>query len=158
METAGAMKMVKVFALEHIAEKPVFQNSINYDDTILNCNLLDIINVNGELEIILEGNENNSDTNTDTPKINCNMHSAKDKTAKNDSQIFESKSNNFSSESHSESHRFDSRPTPHGFDNNSRNQISQIIEHWLMLYRILVVETLIIKCLLIFRRTLWFYF
>ena len=118
METVGAMKMANVSALGHIVEKPVFQNSINYDDTILNCNLLDIINVNGELEIILEGNENNSDTNTDTPKINCNMHSAKDKTAKDDSQIFESKSNNFSSESHSESHRFDSRPTPHGFDNN----------------------------------------
>ena len=82
---------------------------------------MDIINVNGELEIILEGNEENSDgTNTETPKINLNMHSAKNKTAKNDSQIFESKSNNFSSESHSESHRFDSHPTPYGFDNNSR--------------------------------------
>ena len=113
--------MVKVFALEHIVEKPVFQNSINYDDTILNCNLLDIINVNGELEIILEGKEKNPDvTNTDTPKTNFNIHSAKDKTAKNDSQIFENKRNNFSSESHIESHRFDSRPTPYGFDNSSR--------------------------------------
>ena len=55
----------------------------------------------------------------DTPKINFNMLSAKDKTAKNDSDIFESTSNNLSLESHSESHRFDSRPSPYAFDNNS---------------------------------------
>ena len=48
------------------------------------------------------------------------MLSAKDKTAKNVSQILESTSNNLSLESHSGSHRFDSRPTPFGFDNNSR--------------------------------------
>ena len=41
--------MAEVYALEHNVEKPVFQNSINYDDTILNCNLLDIINFSGEL-------------------------------------------------------------------------------------------------------------
>ena len=56
----------------------------------------------------------------DTPKINFNMLSAKDKTAKNDSDIFESTSNNLPLESHSESHRFDSRPSPYAFDNNSR--------------------------------------
>ena len=51
-------------------EKPVFQNSTNHDDTILNCNLLDIINVRGELEVILEGNKENSNViNRDTPKI-----------------------------------------------------------------------------------------
>ena len=37
--------MVDVSALEHIVKKPVFKNSVNYDDTILNCNLLDIISV-----------------------------------------------------------------------------------------------------------------
>ena len=113
--------MADVSALEHNVEKPVFQNSINYDDTILNCNLLDIINVSGELEVILEGNEENSNvTNRDTPKINLNILSAIDKTAKNDSQIFLSTSNNLSLESHSENHKFDSRPTPYGFDKNSR--------------------------------------
>ena len=48
------------------------------------------------------------------------MLSAKDKRDKNDSQIFESASNNLSLEDHSESHRFDSRPTPYRFDNGSR--------------------------------------
>ena len=42
-------KMAEVSALEHNVEKPVFQSSINYDDTILNCNLLDIYNFSGEL-------------------------------------------------------------------------------------------------------------
>ena len=80
------VEMADVSALEHNVEKPVFQNSINYDDTILNCNLLDVINVIGELEVILEGNEENSNvTNRDTPKINLNILSAIDKTAKNDS-------------------------------------------------------------------------
>ena len=107
--------------------KPVFQNSINYDDTIRNCNLLDIINVSGELEVILEGNEESSNvTNRDTLKINLSMLSAKNKTDRNDSQIFESTSNNLSLENHSESHRFDSRPTPYGFNNNSRK--SEIFE------------------------------
>ena len=46
------------------------------------------------------------------------MPSAIHETTKNDSQIFESTSNNLS-ESHSESHRFDSRPMPYGFDKNS---------------------------------------
>ena len=45
------------------------------------------------------------------------MLSAIDKTAKNDSQIFESTSSKLSLES--ESHRFDSRLTPYGFDKNS---------------------------------------
>ena len=48
------------------------------------------------------------------------MVSPKYKTDKNDSQIFESTSNNLSLENHSESHRFDSRPTPNRFHNNSR--------------------------------------
>ena len=113
--------MADVSAIEHNVEKPVFQNSINYDDTILNCNLLDIINVSGELEVILEGNEENSNvTNRDTSKINLNMLSAIDKTAKNDSQIFASTSSNLSLESHSENHTLASRPTPYGFDKNSR--------------------------------------
>ena len=112
--------MADVSALEHNVEKPIFQNSINPDDTILNCNLLDIINVSGELEVILEGNEENSNViNKDTPKININMVSAIDKTAKNDAQIFDSTSNNLSLESHSESHRFDSLLTPYGFDKTS---------------------------------------
>ena len=51
--------MSELSALEYIVEKPVFQNSINYDETIRNCNLLDMINVCGELEVILEGNEEN---------------------------------------------------------------------------------------------------
>ena len=62
--------MADVSVLKHIVEKPVLQISINYDDTILNCNLLDLINVRGELEIILGGNEENPNvTNRDTPKI-----------------------------------------------------------------------------------------
>ena len=58
--------------------------------------------------------------NRDTPEINFIMVSAKYKTDKNDSLIFESTSNNLSLENHSESHRFDSRPTPYRFHNNSR--------------------------------------
>ena len=59
-------KMADVSALE-----PVFQNSINYDDTIRNCNLLDIINVSGELEVIPEGNEGSSNVaNRYAPEIN----------------------------------------------------------------------------------------
>ena len=74
--------MADVSALEHNVEKPVFQNSINHDDTILNCNLWDIINVSGELEVILEGNEENCNViNRDTPKIHLT-----------DSQIFDSTS------------------------------------------------------------------
>ena len=64
--------------------------------------------------------------NRDTPEINFIMVSAKYKTDKNDSQIFESTSNNLSLENHSESHRFDSRPTPYRFHNNSRK--SDILE------------------------------
>ena len=83
---------------------------------------MNIINVSGELEVILEGNEENSNViNRDTPKINLNMVSAIDKTAKNDSQIFDGTSNNLSLESHSESHSFDSLLTPYGFDKTSRN-------------------------------------
>ena len=55
----------------------------------------------------------------DTPKINLSMISDIDKAAKNDSQIFDSTSNNLSLESHSESHRFDSLLTPYGFDKTS---------------------------------------
>ena len=51
--------MSDLSALEYIVEKLVFQNSINYDETIRNCNLLDMINVCEELEVILEGNEEN---------------------------------------------------------------------------------------------------
>ena len=114
-------KMAEASALEHNVEKPAFQKSINYDDTILNCNLLEIINISGELGVTLEGNEENSNvTNRGTPKTNLNMLSAIDKTAKNDSLIFESMSNNLSLESHSESHRSDSHPMSYGFDSNSR--------------------------------------
>ena len=41
--------MAYVSVLEHIVEIPALQNSINYDDTILNRNLLDLINFSGEL-------------------------------------------------------------------------------------------------------------
>ena len=110
--------MADASALEHIVEKPVFENNTNYNDTILNGNLLDIINVSGELEVIHEENQENSNvTNRDTPKINFSMLSVKDKTAKNDSQIFESTNKNLPLESHSESNRFDGFPTPYGFDN-----------------------------------------
>ena len=89
--------------------------------------MLDIINVSGELEVILEGNEESSNvTNRDTPEINFNMLSAKDKTDKNDSKIFGSTSNNLSLENHSESHRFNSSPMSYGFDNNGRK--SDILE------------------------------
>ena len=49
--------MTHVFPLEHIVEKIVLQNRINYDDAILSCNLLDLINVSGEMEVIFYGNE-----------------------------------------------------------------------------------------------------
>ena len=52
-----SFKMADVSALGHIVEKTVFQSSINYDDTIRNCNFLDIINVSGKLEVILGRNE-----------------------------------------------------------------------------------------------------
>ena len=75
---------------------------------------MDIINVSGELEVIREGNEENSNVkNRDKPKINFNMLCAKDTAAKNDSQIFEISNKNLSVESHSESHRFDGCPTPY---------------------------------------------
>ena len=61
---------------------------------------MDIINVSGELEVIREGNEKNSNvTNRDKPKINFNMLSAKDTTAKNDSETFHSLNKNLSLES-----------------------------------------------------------
>ena len=47
-------KMADVSALEHIVEKLLFQNSINCDDTIRNCNLLDIVHVSGKSEILKE--------------------------------------------------------------------------------------------------------
>ena len=63
---------------------------------------MDIFNVSGELENILEGNEENSNIkNRDTP--NLYMPSAKDKTDKNDSQIFKSTSSNLCLENHRES-------------------------------------------------------
>ena len=62
--------MADVSVLEHIVEKSVLQNNINYDDTTLNCNWLDLINVSGELEVILDGNEENPNvTNRDTPNF-----------------------------------------------------------------------------------------
>ena len=62
--------------LEHFVEKPVLQNSINYDDTTLNCNLLDLINVSEELVVILDENKENPNvTNRGTPKINFHIHS-----------------------------------------------------------------------------------
>ena len=101
------------------------QNSINYDDTILNCNLLDLINVSGELQVVLDGNEENPNvTNRDTPKINFNIHSTKDKPAKNDSEFFDRSSISISLENHSTSRRFDSRTTPYAFDNNIRKSES----------------------------------
>ena len=69
--------MTHVFPLEHIVEKIVLQNRINYDDAILSCNLLDLINVSGEMEVIFYGNEENSTvTNRDTLKVNFDMHKA----------------------------------------------------------------------------------
>ena len=69
--------MTHVFPLEHIVEKIVLQNRINYDDAILSCNLLDLINVSGEMEVIFYGNEENvTVTNRDTLKVNFDMHKA----------------------------------------------------------------------------------
>ena len=69
--------MTHVFPLEHIVEKIVLQNRINYDDAILSCNLLDLINVSGEMEVIFYGNEENATvTNRDTLKVNFDMHKA----------------------------------------------------------------------------------
>ena len=52
---------------------------------ILNRNLLDLINASRKLQVILDGNKENPNvTNRDTPKINFNIHSTKDKPAKND--------------------------------------------------------------------------
>ena len=41
--------MADVSLLEHIVNEPVLQNRINYDDSILNCNILDLIDVKEEL-------------------------------------------------------------------------------------------------------------
>ena len=69
--------MTHVFPLEHIVEKIVLQNRINYDDAILSCNLLDLINVSGEMEVIFYGNEENvTVTNRDTLKVNFDMYKA----------------------------------------------------------------------------------
>ena len=85
--------MTDVSVLEHIVEKPVLQSSINCDDTTLNCNLLDLIDVSGELEFILDGIEENWNVaNRDTPKINFNLDSIKDKLANNDSEFFDGSS------------------------------------------------------------------
>ena len=108
--------MADLSGLEYIIEKPVLQNSINQDDTILNCNLLDLINASGELEVVLDWNEENpSVTNRDASKINFNIHNTKDKLA----EIFDNSSNNFSKESHSKNRTFDRRPTPYSFDDTS---------------------------------------
>ena len=56
---SGLLMIVDVSLLEHIEEKPVLQNNINYCDIILNCNLLDLINVRVELEVIPDRNEEN---------------------------------------------------------------------------------------------------
>ena len=58
--------MVDTSAFEHIVEKPVFENSTNYNDTILNGNLLDITNVSRELEVIHEENQENSNVTIET--------------------------------------------------------------------------------------------
>ena len=82
--------------------------------------MLDLINVSGELELVLDGNEENPNvTNRDTPKINFHIHNIKDKPVKNDSEFFDRSSINISFENHSKSRRFDSRLTPYSFDNNS---------------------------------------
>ena len=85
---AARLKMADLLyfiGLEHIVEKPVLQNSIYHNDAILNCNLLDLINVSRELEVILDGSDENPIVaNRDTPKINFNIHSTKDKPANND--------------------------------------------------------------------------
>lgn len=47
--------MADVFVLEHVVEKHFLPNSTNYDDMILNCILLDLIIVSGELDVILDG-------------------------------------------------------------------------------------------------------
>ena len=67
--------MADVSVLEHIVEKSVLQNNINYDDTTLICDLLDLFNVSGELEVILDGNEENPNvTNRDTPNFSIRSH------------------------------------------------------------------------------------
>ena len=72
------------------------------------------------IEVILDGNEENPNvTNRDTPKISFNIHSTKDKPAENDSDFFDRSSINLSLEKHSKGRRFDTRPTPYAFDNNS---------------------------------------
>ena len=102
--------MADVSLLEHIVKKPVLQNRVNYDDSILNCNILDLIDVRKELEVILDVIEENPNfINRCTPKINFNIHSTRD---------------NLSLENHSKSHRFDSRPASYAFDNNSRKSNS----------------------------------
>ena len=117
--------MADVSVLEHILEKPVLQNRINYDNTILTCNLLDLIIVSGELEVVLDGNEENPNvTNRDTPKINFHKHNIEDKLVKNDSEFFDRSSINLSLENHSKSRRYDSRPTSYAFHNNSRKSDS----------------------------------
>lgn len=101
--------MADISLLEHIVEERVLQNSINYDDTILNCNFLDLTNATGEAQVILDGNEENPNvTNRDTQKINFNIYSTKDKPAKKDSEFFGRLSINLSLESHSKSRRFES--------------------------------------------------
>ena len=91
--------------------------------------MLGLINVSGELQVILDENQENPNVvNRNTPKISFNLQSTKDKPAKNDSEILDSLSKNHSSESHSKSRRFHSRPTPYAFDNNSRKS-DKIIQH-----------------------------
>lgn len=98
--------MADVSLLEHIVKNPLLQNRVNYDGSILNCNILDLIDVRKELEIILDVTEENPNfINRCTPKINFNIHSTKD---------------NLSLENHSKNHRFNSRPASYAFDNNSR--------------------------------------
>ena len=113
--------MAGLSVLKYIVEKSVLQNGINHDDTSLNCNLLDIINVSRELEVVLDENEENPNvTNGNTPKINFSINSTKDKPANNDSEFFNRSSINLALENHSKSRRFDSRPMPYAFDNNRR--------------------------------------
>ena len=84
--------MVDVSVFEHTVEKPVLQNSINYVDTTINCNLLVLIDVSRVLEAILDGNEDNPYvTNRGTPKINFNIGSTRDKSVNNDSEFLDGK-------------------------------------------------------------------
>ena len=96
---------------------------------------MDLINASRKLQVILDGNKENPNvTNRDTPKINFNIHSTKDKPAKNDWGIFDNSSSNLSLTS----------PTPYVFGNNSRKSDISDDSTLVKLHRMLVMEILII--------------